>query len=47
MISSRVKNLKVPEFENLNPNFEKVKDTVFKAILKHKNHPSIIAIKEK
>ena len=45
--SNIVKNLKVPEFENLNPNFEKVKDTVFKAILKYKNHPSIIAIKEK
>ena len=45
--SNIVKNLKIPEYENLNPNFEKVKDPVFKAILKYKNHPSIIAIKEK
>ena len=41
-----VKNLKIPEYENLNPNFEKVKDPVFNAVLKHKNHPSIIAIKK-
>ena len=40
-------SLKNPEYENLNPNFEKVKDTVFKAILKYKNHPSITAIKQK
>ena len=42
-----VKNLKIPEYENLNHNFEKVKDPVLKAILKYKKHPSIIAIKEK
>ena len=39
--SNIVKNLKIPEYENLNPNFEKVKDPVFNAILKYKNHPSI------
>ena len=32
---------------NLNRDFQKVKDPVLKAILKYKNHPSIIAIKEK
>ena len=42
-----VKNLKIPEFENLDPNFENVKDPIFRAILKYKNHPSITAIKEK
>ena len=42
--SNRVKDLKIPEYENLNPIFENVKDPVFKAILKYKNHPSIIAI---
>ena len=41
-----VKNLKTPEYENLSRNFEKVKDPVLKAILKYKNHPSIIAIKK-
>ena len=45
--SNIVKNLKIPEYENLNCNFQKVKDPVLKAILKYKNHPSIIAIKEK
>ena len=45
--SNIVKNLKIPVYENLNPNFEEVKDQVFKAILKYKNHPSITAIKEK
>ena len=32
---------------NRNCDFQKVKDPVLKAILKYKNHPSIIAIKEK
>ena len=45
--SNIVKNLKIPECENFNRNFQKVKDPVLKAILKYKNHPSIIAIKEK
>ena len=45
--SNIVKNLKIPEYENLNCNFQKVKDPELKAILKYKNHPSIIAIKEK
>ena len=45
--SNIVKNLKIPEYESLHRSFEKVKDPVLKAILKHKNHPSIIATKEK
>ena len=45
--SNIVKNLKIPEYESLHRNFEKVKDPVLKAILKHKNQPSIIATKEK
>ena len=32
------KSLKFPEYENFNFNFGNVKDLVFKAILKHKNH---------
>ena len=42
-----VKNLKIPEYENLTRSFEKVKDPALNAILKYKNHPNIIAIKEK
>ena len=45
--SNIVKNLKIPEYKNLNTNIENVKDRVFRAILKYKSHPSIIAIKEK
>ena len=45
--SNMVKILKNPEYENLNQNFERVKDPVSKAILKYKKHQSIIAIKEK
>ena len=45
--SNIVKNLKIPENDNLNSNVENVKDTVFRAIWKCKNHPSIIAIREK
>ena len=45
--SNIVKNLKIPAYKNLNTNIENVKDPVFRAILKYKNHPSIIAIKEK
>ena len=38
------KILKTPKYENLNPNFDKSKDQVLKAVLKYKNHRSIIAI---
>ena len=41
--SNIVKNLKIQEYENLNQNFEKI----LKAILKYKNHLSIISMKEK
>ena len=45
--SNIVKNLKIPEYENLDRNFENVEDPVLRAILKYKNHPSITVIKEK
>ena len=45
--SNIVKKLKIPEYENLNSNIENIKDPVFRAILKYKNHSSIIAINEK
>ena len=43
--SNAVKNLKIPEFNDINPLAENIPNPVFKAILKYKNHPSIIAIK--
>ena len=42
--SNIVKNLEIPEYVKLNSSFQNIKD--FKAILKYKNHPSIIVIKE-
>ena len=43
--SNAVKNLKIPELNDINPLAENIPDPVFKAILKYKSHPSIIAIK--
>ena len=43
-----VKNLKVPKYKNLNPNFLKMlKISFLRQFLKYKIHPSIFAIKEK
>ena len=43
--SSAVKNLKIPEFSDTNPIAERLSDPTLKAILKYKNHPSIVAIR--
>ena len=40
------KKLEIPKFDANNPLTENIKDPVFKAILKYKNHPSILAIQE-
>ena len=40
-----VKNLKIPKFSDSNSVAKNIHHPIFKAILKHKNHPSIIAIK--
>ena len=42
--SNIVKNLGIPAYDDFDPIIEKMKDPVFKAILKNKNHPSILAI---
>ena len=41
-----VKKLNIPEFNSNNSVTENIKDPVFKAILKYKNHPSILAIQK-
>ena len=43
--SNAVKNLKIPEFNDINPLAENIPHPAFKAILKYKNHSSIMAIK--
>ena len=40
--ANAVKNLKIPEFSNANPLVDNIFHPIFKALLKHKNHPSII-----
>ena len=43
--SSAVKNLKIPEFSDTNPLAERLSDPTLTAILRYKNHPSIVAIR--
>ena len=43
--SKAVKNLKIPEFSDTNPLAERLSDPTLKAILKYKNHPSIVTIR--
>ena len=43
--SNAVKNLKIPRFSKTNPLAERLSDPTLKAILKYKNHPSIVAIR--
>ena len=43
--SNAVRNLKIPEFSDSNSLVENTPHPIFKAILKYKNHPSIIPIK--
>ena len=44
--SNMVKKLKIPKFNSNDSVTENIKDPVFKAILKYKNHPSILAIQK-
>ena len=44
--SNTVKKLEIPKFNSNNSVTQNIKDPVFKAILKHKNHPSILAIQK-
>ena len=44
--SNAVKNLKISEFGDSNPLAENIPHPIFKAILKYKNHPTIIVIKK-
>ena len=46
LFPNAVKNLKIPKFKNTNPLAERVSDPTLRAILKYKNHPSIVAIRK-
>ena len=43
--SNAVKNLKIPRFSNTNPLAERPFNPTLQVILKYKNHPSIVAIR--
>ena len=45
-LSNIVKKLNIPKFNSNNSVIENIKNPVFKAILKDKNHPSILAIQK-
>ena len=45
LFSTAVKNLKIPEFSDTNPLAERLSDPTLTAILRYKNHPSIVAIR--
>ena len=44
--SNIVKKLDIPKYNSNNSVTENIKDPIFKAILKYKNHPSILAIQK-
>ena len=46
LFPNAVKNLKIRKFKNTNPLAERVSDPTLRAILKYKNHPSIVAIRK-
>ena len=43
--SNAVKNLKIPEYQETDPLANNISHPIFKPILKYRNHPSIVAIK--
>ena len=43
--SNAVKNLKIPEYQETDSLANNISHPIFKAILKYRNHPSIVAIK--
>ena len=45
--SNIVKNLKIPQYSNFDPIAQNAEDPTLKAIMKYKNHPSILTIQAK
>ena len=44
-LSNIIKNLGIPQYNQVDPICQHEKDQVIKAVIKYRNHPSIIAIK--
>ena len=47
IFSNIIKNPEIPQYDQVDPICQSIKDPVIKAIIKYKNHPRIIAIKER
>ena len=47
LFSNIAKNLKVPQYSNFDPIAQSVEDPTFNAVVKYKNHPSILTIEAK
>ena len=45
--SNIIKNLEIPQYNQVDPICQNIKDSVIKAIIKYRNHLSIIAFKER
>ena len=45
--SDIIKNLEIPQYNQERPICQSMKDPVIKAIIKYRNYPNIIAIKER
>ena len=45
--SNLVENLKIPQYSNFHPIAQNIEDPTLKAIVNHKNHPSILTIQTK
>ena len=45
--SNIVKNPEIPQYNQVDTICQNIKDPVIKAVIKYRNHPSIIAIKER
>ena len=43
-LSNIAKNFKVPQYSNFDPIAQNIEDPTLKAIVKYKNHPSILTI---
>ena len=46
-VLTSVKNLKIPQYSNFEPIVQNTEDATLKAIVKYKNHPSILANQDK
>ena len=45
--SNIVKNIKIPQYSNFDPITQNIEDPTLKAILKYKNHSSVLTIQPK